>query len=67
MAEHPTLLRRPDSDPILSRVEDFLPGAPEDYAVNSIDDVWVVVAIATQVVVYRGPGPVEVLRSPAPF
>lgn len=67
MPEHPTLLSRPSADPVISTVEDFLPGVPEDYAVNRIDDIWVVVPIAQQVVVNSGPRPVEVVRSRAPF
>jgi len=47
--------------------EDVLPGNPWDYAVTQIGDVWTVTAISTGEWIYKGPGPVEVLRSPAPF
>lgn len=65
--DHPTLLRRPNADPIISRVEDFLSGSPADYRVLQEGDLWTVTRVLDGEVVYRGLGPVEVVRSPAPF
>lgn len=68
--EHPTLLRRPELDfqgNVLLIAEDHLPYPPQAYHVEHLDKLWVVRVIATGEVIYRGPGPVEVLRSPAPF
>jgi len=65
--DHPTLLRRPNPDPIISRVEELLPGKPEDYYVLRVGDAWSVTHIVTGKEVYAGLGPVEVVRSPAPF
>ncbi len=67
MPEHPTLLRRPNADPLITRAEDILPGRPEGYFIKQLDNVWRVIEVATGEVVYRGPGPVEVVRSSAPF
>jgi hypothetical protein len=65
--EHPTLLRKPGPPPTLVE-ERFLDQAHEAYAVDRpTPDVWVVRLVATGEEVDRGPGPVEVLRSPAPF
>ena len=66
----------PDSRPNLLRMlswlgpdvveETQLPLMPGDYKVTP-GDVWTVTNMKTREVVYRGIGPVEVLRSPAPF
>lgn len=65
--EHPTLLRRPAPFDIPSTAEDVLPGNPWDYAVTQVGELWTVTASATGEWIYKGPGPVEVIRSPAPF
>lgn len=65
--EHPTLLRRPGDDPIFRRVEVLLPGKPEEYKIVQVGDAWSVVHIPSQREIYAGLGPVEVVRSPAPF
>lgn len=65
--DHPTLLRRPNRDPLFRRVEETLPGAVSDYRVVQVGDAWSVVHEPTGREVYAGPGPVEVVRSRAPF
>lgn len=65
--EHPTLLRKPGPPPTMLE-ERRLALPPEAYQVSRpTPEVWVVTVRGTGVEVYRGPGPVEVLRSPAPF
>lgn len=65
--EHPTLLRVPGPPPTMLE-ERILDLPPTAYAVSRpTPDVWVVRVVATGQEVYRGPGPVEVLRSRAPF
>jgi hypothetical protein len=64
--EHPTLLRKPGPPPTMIE-ERFLPLAPEAYQVSHAGAWWVVTVVATAEEVYRGPGPVQVLRSRAPF
>lgn len=64
---HPTLLRRPNPGGIPSIVEDVVPGNPWDYSVLQVGDAWSVTHLPNGEVVYAGLGPVEVLRSPAPF
>lgn len=66
---HPTLLRVPAwySD----RIKDVivLPLAPEEYDVapgHGINGRWIVTS-SSGVIVYDGIGPVDVIRSPAPF
>jgi hypothetical protein len=44
-----------------------LPFMPGDYIVIPGDDRWTVTCLKTGETIYRGIGPVEVLRSPAPF
>ena len=39
----------------------------EDYEVRQIDDLWKVVVRSTGELIYAGPGPVQIRRSPAPF
>ena len=68
--EHPTLLRRPVLGPDGKAVfftEDFLPQPPQAYNVSQDEDWWTVTVVGTGEAIYHGPGPVEVLRSPAPF
>ncbi len=65
--DHPTLLRMPswysaeahDEIPLLLR--------PEDYEIIHAGDRVRVIERATGQLVYAGPGPVEVVTSPAPF
>lgn len=65
--DHPTLLRRPSPDPLALPIEDVLPGAVGDYRVTQVGDAWSVMHTPTGQEVYAGLGPVEVLRSQAPF
>lgn len=64
---HPTLLRRPNPGGIPSIVEDVIPGDPWDYFILQVGDAWSVKHQPSGKEVYAGVGPVEVLRSPAPF
>jgi len=66
--DHPTLLRHPILAPRRMLGEEVLPLAPEAYQVLQVlADWWVVTETTTGTMVYAGPGPVEVIRSPAPF
>jgi len=65
--DHPTLLRRPDPGRIPSIVEEVLAGEPCDYRIVRVGDAWAVQEVMSGAVVYAGQGPVEVMRSPAPF
>jgi len=47
--------------------ERILPGEPGDYVVEPMSPGWVLVEKVPEGVVYYGPGPAQVLRSPAPF
>lgn len=67
MADHPTLLRRPDPGGIPATVEDVVPGTPDDYFILQVGDAWTVRYVPTGEWIYKGLGPVEVLRSRAPF
>jgi len=65
--EPPTLLRVPSwlgKDVV---EESQLPLTVGDYKVTPGDDVWAVTCLRTGETVYRGIGPVEVVRSPAPL
>lgn len=66
-SEPPTLLRIPSWLGRDVREEHELPLAPGDYKVTPGDDRWTVTCLKTSEVIYRGIGPVEVVRSPAPF
>lgn len=66
-SEHPTLLRRPNPGAIPSIVEEILPGNAWDYTVVQLGDAWSVKHLPSGKEVYAGLGPVEVLRSRAPF
>jgi hypothetical protein len=46
--------------------ESQLPFMPGDYKVSADDDRWTVACLNTQAVIYRGIGPVEVVRRSAP-
>mgnify|MGYP001552678449 CR=1 FL=1 len=65
--DHPTLLRKPGR--YGHQTECVLPGRPCDYTVEESQSNWfvVVVLIDNPGVIYEGPGPVEIVRSPAPF
>ena len=63
---HPTLLRMP---PWLG-IDEYavLPGAPADYEIVQLRPGWLtVVRKADGQRIYTGVGPVELMRSPAPF
>ncbi len=64
--EHPTLMRVPGPPPTMLE-ERFLPLEPEAYRVSHEGAWWLVTVVLTGVEIYRGPGPVEVLLSRAPF
>ncbi|OUM01737.1 hypothetical protein [Variovorax sp. JS1663] len=65
----PTLLRMPSWLGKDVSDEHELPHSPGDYKVTpgGEDDRWMVTCLKTGEVVYRGIGPVEVVRSLAPF
>jgi hypothetical protein len=62
----PTLLRMPSWLGPGVHEETELPHEPGDYKVTP-GERWTVTCLKTGKVVYSGIGPVEVLRSPAPF
>lgn len=64
---HPTLLRTPALGSLLGWQETYLSGDPGDYLITNALGWWTVKRSATVEVVYAGPGPVTVVRSPAPF
>jgi hypothetical protein len=47
--------------------EHRLPLGEADYEVRRSDDIWQVVVRSTGELIYAGPGPVRIRRSPAPF
>lgn len=63
----PALLRVPSwlGRDVVEEVQ--LPFTPGDYKVTLGDDRWTVTCLQTGKQVYRGIGPVQVVRSPAPF
>ncbi|MDR6859954.1 hypothetical protein [Variovorax guangxiensis] len=63
----PTLLRAPSWLGRDVAEEIHLPLMPGDYKVIPGDDRWTVTCLKTGATIYRGIGPVEVLRAPAPF
>ncbi|MBF5006822.1 hypothetical protein [Diaphorobacter caeni] len=64
--DHPTLLRMPRW--LGYQEERTLPGEIGDYEVRQIQPDWLaVVRKADGARIYEGIGPVELLRSPAPF
>lgn len=62
---HPTLLRT------LGRYGfpnvRILPGKASDYITNEVHQGWLLVVTVKEELVYFGPGPASVVRSPAPF
>ena len=66
--QYPTLLCTPPwiTEGILP-TETPLPLEPEAYVVTQVGDAWRVTVRHSGEVVYAGPGPVEVVGSPAPF
>ncbi|MDP9902951.1 hypothetical protein [Variovorax ginsengisoli] len=64
---HPTLLRIPTWYSDLAHDEVVLPLPPEDYNVQEVGKLWRVTISGTDEFVYLGSGPVEVVRSRAPF
>lgn len=62
---HPTLLRTPGRYGLPR--ERVLPGNPDGYVVEPMSGGWILVEAVPEGVVYFGPGPAEVVRSPAPF
>jgi hypothetical protein len=44
-----------------------LPLEPEAYAVTQEGEVWRVMVKHSEAMLYAGPGPVELVESPAPF
>jgi len=63
---YPTLLHTPHPDYDWIRAQ-ILPGLPEDYTVFEVCTGRFTVRDARCLCIYYGPGPVEVLRSQAPF
>ena len=64
---HPTLLRAPDLRGAIHLQEVALVGMPGDYLVQQHRGWWMVTRLTDGETVYAGPGPVEVIRSHAPF
>ena len=64
---HPTLLRVPDLSDVVRLQEVPLEGMPADYLVQQHHGWWMVTRLTDGETVYAGAGPVEVLRSRAPF
>ncbi len=65
--QHPTLLRIPAWYSELAHDEVVLPLTPADYTIRQVGDLWRVTVAGTDDFVYAGIGPVEVVRSRAPF
>lgn len=71
---YPTLLRTPDLAPdvdpdVMSTwpAGHVLPLAPAQYEIEAGDQLWRVRVRGTDDLVYVGPGPVDLIESPAPF
>ena len=64
---HPTLLRIPTWYSDLAHDEVVLSLPPEDYDIRQVGKLWRVTIGGTDEFVYLGGGPVEVVRSRAPF
>lgn len=62
---HPTLLRTPGRYGY--PCERVLPGSASDYITEEIHPGWMLVVTLDDGLVYFGPGPTSVARSPAPF
>ena len=64
-SSHPTLLRTPGRYGFPN--ERILPGSASDYVAEEVHPGWLLVVTLDGGLVYFGPGPVSVARSPAPF
>jgi hypothetical protein len=65
---YPTLMRTPPGRAGgVFPTETVLPLEAEAYAVTQEGEVWRVMVKHSGVVLYEGPGPVELVESPAPF
>lgn len=62
---HTTLLRTPGRYGFPN--ERILPGSLGDYIAEEVRTEWVLVVTEENGLVYFGPGPASVVRSPAPF
>lgn len=62
---HPTLLRTPAKYGLPK--ERILPSTPAEYTAKDVGQGWMLVVTAQGGLVYFGPGPASVVRSPAPF
>lgn len=65
-SDHPTLLRHPTPG-LLGWSETVLAGAVDDYRAGQDSNRWTVRHVPTGELIYSGPGPVEIVRSPAPY
>lgn len=65
LEQHPVLLRYPGADAVPA--EQNMPLPFRQYVVWEIGPIWHVTVRTTGELVYCGPGPVEVVDSPAPF
>lgn len=64
-ADHPTLLRTPGRYGFPK--ERIVPSSPTEYTAEDAGQGWMLVVTAQGGLVYFGPGPASVVRSPAPF
>ncbi|SUY78996.1 Uncharacterised protein [Comamonas testosteroni] len=62
---HPTLLHTAGRYGFPN--ERILPGSTSDYITEAVHPGWVLVVTIEDGLVYFGPGPASVVRSPAPF
>ena len=62
---HPTLLRTPGRYGFPN--ERILSGSASDYITEAVHPGWMLVATSQGGLVYFGPGPASVARSPPPF
>lgn len=62
---YPTLLRTPGRYGFPNAR--ILPGSASDYITEAVHPGWVLVVTLEDGLVYFGPGPASVARSPAPF
>ena len=66
-AQHPTLLRIPSCNCREPASEMVLPRQPDAYEVRQVGAEWRVTIAGTSELIYVGTGPVEIVRSVAPF